>query len=282
MRALRLDAHYQNSVEVDLCQACRLVWFDERESLRLSGLGWIQLLGAMQQDAAATAAWAGRPLGCAHCRKPLRSQANVTRYGRFVSNRCAAGHGTLQSQALLLAERGLVRAPTAHERAAVVAERRQWLCLNCGGAIGGDAGDCPWCNTAVLMYDLPRLADSLRPHAAYRDNVDQGGLGAWACHACGHALDPTRQAVCSQCMHPVLALAAADLRPVLARLEQEWQVWKQTLRPVPERAPPPLPPAPLDVLADWNQRPRSPSWLQWLPWAMVFGVLVAVNRWWPW
>jgi DNA-directed RNA polymerase subunit RPC12/RpoP len=280
MRVHMLDAHYERQVEVDLCLDCRLVWFDKRESLRLSGLGWIELLGRLQHDKASLAPWAGKPLGCARCRKPLQAQANVTRYGRFVSNRCAAGHGTLQSQALLLAERGLVRGPTAHERAAVAAERRDWLCLNCGGPIDGDAVACSYCSTPVLMYDLPRLADSLRPHAAYRANVEQGRLDAWACRACGQALDPTREASCGQCRHPVLALAADDLRPVLARLEREWQGWKQGLHPVPDAVQPMSEGGDASFL--WHQSRQSPRGLQWLPWLLLLLVLLAVNRWWPW
>jgi DNA-directed RNA polymerase subunit RPC12/RpoP len=280
MRAEHLTAHYEKKVEVDLCHGCRLVWFDERESLRLSGLGWIELLGRLQHDTAAPAAWAGKPLGCARCRRPLQAQSNRTRYGRFFSNRCSAGHGTLQSQALLLAERGLVREPTAHERGAMAAEQRDWLCLNCGGPIGAGAARCAYCTTPVLMYDLPRLADSLRPHAAYRANVEQGRLDAWACHACGQALDPTRDAACAQCGHPVLALAAADLRPVLERLQREWQQWSQGLHPVPEPASPV--PAQGESAGPWPAPRRSPPSLQWLPWLIVLLVLFALRRWWPW
>jgi uncharacterized OB-fold protein len=233
MAARRLDAHYGQRVEIDVCAACRLVWFDERESLRLSGLGWIELLAQMQHDQAALAAWSGKPLGCARCRKPLRCEANTTRYGRFVANRCAAGHGTLQSQAMLLAERGLVRAPTVAEREAAQAEKREWACVNCGASVAWRASACAYCATPVLLYDLPRLADSLRPHAAYREAVEAGRTDAWLCHACGQVLDPTRDALCRQCGHPVLALAAAELRPVLMRLAEEWQEWRRTRHTVP-------------------------------------------------
>lgn len=280
MRAQLLDAHYDNKVEVDLCLECRLVWFDERESLRMSGLGWVELLNLLQHDAGSLAPWAGKPMGCARCRMPLQSQANVTRYGRFVANRCAAGHGTLQSEALLLAERGLVRGPTGRERDAITAERRQWLCLNCGAAISGDAKKCSHCNTPVLMYDLPRLADSLRPYAAYRLNVEHGRLDAWACHACGYSLDPTRNAACPQCTHPVLALAAADLRPVLAQLEAEWRIWRSKPRPVPVIEQGPAPPKE-DIAALFTQ----PVGVRWHRASVVLRVgiglaLALVVLWW--
>jgi DNA-directed RNA polymerase subunit RPC12/RpoP len=286
MAAQQFDAHYERRVEVDVCAPCRLVWFDGRESLRLSGLGWIELLSKMQHDDAALAAWAGKPLGCARCRKPLHSEANTTRYGRFVANRCAAGHGTLQSQAMLLAERGLVRAPTTVERAAAHVEKREWACLNCGAAVSGDATACDYCRTPVLLYDVPRLADSLRPHAAYRDNVEAGRTDAWPCHACGQVLDPTRDAVCRQCGHPVLALVAAELRPVLARLAQEWQLWQRTRHAVPEArasAAADKPPTAAERSAAWLMRsasrehPRAVS-----AWRVVIALVVVTVLWQMW
>jgi ribosomal protein L40E len=286
MHAQHLDAHYERRVEIDVCAPCRLVWFDERESLRLSGLGWIELLAQLQHDEASLAAWAGKALGCARCHRPLRSETNATRYGRFVANRCSAGHGTLQSQAMLLAERGLVRAPTAVERAAARAEPREWICLNCGAPIPGDATACAYCKTPVLLYDLPRLADSLRPHAAYRGNVEGGRTEAWACHACGQVLDPTRDALCRQCGHPVLAIMADELRPVLARLADEWRVWRRTRHAVPAigaSVATPKPPTVAERSAAWLMRPVSrdhPRAL--LAWRVVIALAVITMLWQMW
>jgi len=286
MHAQHLDAHYERRVEIDVCAPCRLVWFDERESLRLSGLGWIELLAQLQHDEASLAAWAGKALGCARCHRPLRSETNATRYGRFVANRCSAGHGTLQSQAMLLAERGLVRAPTAVERAAARAEQREWACLNCGATVPGEATACAYCKTPVLLYDLPRLADSLRPHAAYRENVEAGLTDAWPCHACGQVLDPTCDALCRQCGHPVLALVAAELRPVLARLADEWQVWRRTRHAVPESGADVATPKPQTVAersAAWLMRPVSrnhPRAL--LAWRVVIALVVITMLWQMW
>jgi DNA-directed RNA polymerase subunit RPC12/RpoP len=137
---------------------------------------------------------------------------------------------------MLLAERGLVRASTVAEREAAQAEQREWACVNCGASVAGQASACAYCTTPVLLYDLPRLADSLRPHAAYREAVDAGRTDAWPCHACGQVLDPTRDALCRQCGHPVLALVAAELRPVLACLAEEWQEWRRTRHAVPRAA----------------------------------------------
>ena len=184
MQVLHLDPATGGAVEVELCAPCRVVWFDERESLRLSGLGWVQLLLQMQHDHPAEHAWAGDKAGCITCGQPLAARSNQTKYGRFVVQSCAQGHGSLRSEATLLAERGLVREPSLGERAALSGERAQWSCLNCGAPFEGERA-CRFCTTPLLMVDVPRLATSLRPQAGERELPRSGLLRTWPCHACG-------------------------------------------------------------------------------------------------
>lgn len=230
LQVLQLPAHYQRQVAVDACMACRLVWFDEGESMRIVAPGWIALLSWLSGHGLAPRPWHGQALGCPHCAQPLQLRHDRTRYGRFVVQGCPSGHGSVQSWAALLARRGLVRAPTAAERAAMHHEPRAWACLNCGAprTDGADeraddrADDCAHCGTPALLVDLPRLADSLRPQAAERPTVSAGRLATWACHACGQTLDPTRQAACGSCGHPVMAPVLADLQPLLHALAAAW------------------------------------------------------------
>lgn len=212
------------NVEVELCVPCRLVWFDERESLQLSGLGWVELLRRLQHDEPAAHVWSGQPLGCLVCRKPLLTRNNQTKYGRFVVQACEQGHGTLRSEATLLAERGLVREPSLAERAAMQREPERFSCLNCGAAVEGQA-QCHFCRTPLMMADLPRLATALRPRSGARELPRSGQMQPWSCHACGQVLDPTRDAACPQCKHPVFAHRPEHLRPVLDALAAEWQQW---------------------------------------------------------
>lgn len=170
---------------------------------------------------AAARPWDGRPLACPRCRLALRVQHDLTRYGRFALHSCPAGHGSVQSLAALLARRGLVRPPTPAERVAMRSEPGAWACLNCGAPAAADADGCTHCGTPALLIDLPRQAGSLRPQAATRDPVDAGQRAVWACHACGHALDPTRQPACPQCGHLVMVPAIADLLPLLDALARD-------------------------------------------------------------
>jgi uncharacterized paraquat-inducible protein A len=163
-------------------------------------------------------------LACPHCRDPLQVRHDRTRYGRFVVQACPAGHGSVQSLAAVLARRGLVRPPTPAERAAMQAEPQAWACLNCGAPWSADATTCGHCATPALLVDLVRLADSLQPLAASREAASNGRWATWGCHACGQPLDPTREAACPRCSHPVMVPTLADLQPLLAALAAAWPV----------------------------------------------------------
>lgn len=225
-----LHAHTGRPVQVDHCAACRLVWFDRFESVQLSGLGWVELLRefTLGEDRGPAPP---RPadLGCPVCRASLRAVHNLSRWGRFPMLECPQGHGHLNSDAAVLAERGLVRPLLPPERAAIREQRRVLHCLSCGAAAefddaigrgsGGDA--CRWCASPFLVFDLPRLAQALQQRGA--DTApplrSAGSPLRWPCQACGTALDPSRSAACPQCGAGVLAPALRDLQPLLDAVE---------------------------------------------------------------
>jgi transposase-like protein len=109
MEAHDRGGHYGQRVPTDICPHCNLVWFDEFESVRLSGLGWGGLLRRMQAAMANATGPLKPQLDCPRCRLTLRPVSNLTRFGRFASLKCPRKHGHLQTFSLLLAERGMVR-----------------------------------------------------------------------------------------------------------------------------------------------------------------------------
>jgi hypothetical protein len=260
MRLLALRGHYGRQVVVDLCEPCRLVWFDTLESVNLAGRGWIELLRRLERAPAAEAPWQGRPLGCPRCRTRLQPVHNLTRFGRFAALECQpAGHGHLQSFALLLAERGLVRPLLPAERAALAGEARAALaaearaalpgearaapaagarpltCLNCGAPLHDSGGEaCTHCGSPLVMIDPPRLAAALRPRPGEPLPTPDGRLSAWHCAGCGQAIEPTRRSDCDRCGQLVVVPSLLALGPLLDVCEAEW--WKH------EQAPAPRPP----------------------------------------
>ncbi len=224
MRPLHLSTHRQTSMAVDHCTACRLVWFDELESVQLDGLGWVRLLREMEEGRTQPLADAAvaRP-ACPACALTLNTVQNRTRYGLFAALECPQRHGHLHSHSGLLAERGLVRPMGAAERRALAQEKHRLHCFNCGAPAASSDDHCSYCRTALVVLDLPRLAHSLRLRndALAPAPTTPGRHTVWPCRGCGAPLDPGRETSCSHCSHLVVAQELPDILPLLEAAEAE-------------------------------------------------------------
>jgi hypothetical protein len=228
LSVLNLEGHYGQSVEVDLCSTCHQVWFDSFESVRLSGLGWVQLLRQMLAAPKSQAVLA-QPMRCVRCAGALRGIRNLTRFGRTAAQECLRGHGQYQSFALLLAERGLVRPLTSRDRQVILEEDREISCLNCGAqVVGGMAAKatnsqetlCAYCESPLVVVDLQRLSEALLVRHGDAIDVQEAAQHlSWACTGCGQSLDPTRDTRCPHCDHSVALPNLAAVKPLLDRVE---------------------------------------------------------------
>lgn len=220
MRALMLEGHYGQRIEIDLCAHCHLLWIDELETVRLSGLGWIGLLRQMHIDSARQAQTLRLPLACPRCASVLKPVRNLTRFGRTAAHECPRRHGYFQTFALALAERGLVRPLRPRDRQALGSEGRALHCLSCGAPLDATGADaCGHCAGPLVVLDLPRLLASVMVRHALPLPADDARLARWSCRGCGDAVDPTRMSACERCGHAVVAPSLADAMPMLAALE---------------------------------------------------------------
>ena len=282
MQALILEGHYGQQIEVDRCDHCHLLWIDDLEAVRLSGLGWIDLLQSVHLAATEPSQALHLPLACPRCSLELKPVRNLTRFGRTAAHECPRRHGYFQTFGLMLAERGLVRPLGPRDRQTLRDEGRSLECLNCGASLADLRADaCSHCGSPVTVLDLPRLLASVMVRHAIALPTDGARPLNWSCRACGGAVDPTRSTVCEQCSHVVVAPSLDDAIPLL-----------RSLRPQLEqmRAPGPLP------MGERLRRPndhtetaffrhlvgparralhdRSQGWVAWL--------LLAVVVWWLW
>lgn len=220
LRHLALEGHYAKSVEVELCTACHLVWFDAFESVRLSGLGWVQLLRAMVLQPASRAVLPPN-MACVRCRNPLSAVRNQTRFGHTAALECAQGHGQLQTFSLLLAERGLLRQVLPADRSSLAQEGRALQCLQCGaGEHAPEASACAYCQSPLRMVDVPRLASALLVRHGDMLQLPPGANPlAMACRGCGHPLDPTTETACPRCDHALVWADWTSVRPLLDAVE---------------------------------------------------------------
>lgn len=309
MRALQLQGHYGKTVEIDLCPACHLVWFDSIEPARLAGAGLLALVGEM---AAAQQlphhALAGQP-PCPRCRGPVRAAHNLTRWGRSLHLECQQRHGAWQSFREFLAEKGLLRAQTSADRQRALQRDGALRCVNCGGDFGPADTLCPWCTSTPALVDVARLARALDPEDAAAGHAVRGtatrstalhcaACGApqpaepgWQCVACGatlaatglaeahravQALGPTLRAHAEKPLQHVVQQRLAAQQPALDRQRARA---RQSLRESEVRealVPWPDDPEPPRRLRDWFEgfSPLAVAVLLGLILVLLVGVLI--------
>ncbi len=213
MEAAVLAGHYGRTVEVDLCAGCHLVWFDSVEPARLSGPGMLELIGRMAEAQRLAHRTLDPQAGCPRCHGPLKRVHNRTRWGRSLHLECAAGHGTSQSFAEFLAEKGLLRPLGATERELLRRRGEALACVNCGAALDASDEACRWCGSVPSLIDVARLAAALDPEGATERHAVHAAVAqrtARQCLACGSALPPETALQCPQCGATLAASRLSD------------------------------------------------------------------------
>lgn len=202
MRKLGLAAHYQRTVEIDVCEPCSLIWFDDTESTRLAGPGLADLVrvihGAMQQP---------RPLqplpqtlNCPICVQALKRVSNVTRYGRIAQLECGEKHGAYQSFALFLAEKGYFRPFTWADIKQVLESGKRLSCFNCGATLESRPHqECQYCKSPVGLIDPARLASAIDSDRVAQPLQLLPAVEQTACPCCGGAIQLNAEMVCPHC-----------------------------------------------------------------------------------
>jgi uncharacterized protein YlaI len=148
--------------DVDLCAPCNLIWFDRGEDLSLAGESVIALFRTIGAAGAAR-----NPLvstyTCPRCRHALALTHDIVRTGRFAYWRCPQGDGRLIAFGQFLAEKNLVRLPSAAELAKLRATVREVSCSQCGAPIDlATQSACSHCGAAVMLVDPAAIAAALR------------------------------------------------------------------------------------------------------------------------
>jgi len=235
MRVLDLSGHYQRRVQVDTCAHCCLVWFDGTESVRLAGPGIAEFVneihGAMQAGGDhAHAVSLARVQSCPVCKSALKTVSNRTRFGRTTQMECPEGHGYYQTYILYLAEKGFVRPLAWADIRSLLAAGKKLFCADCGYPLPDRPVDeCPACKSAVEVIDPTRLAMAIDRHEASSVQAATA-VDQHKCHACGGAVDQSREIYCSHCHAPVLRHDTADAATAAANASAMAQAAAQAQR----------------------------------------------------
>jgi len=169
MMPLALEGHLGTTIDIDVCAACRTIWFDRFEELRLTPQATLKVFGVISESADRPAAPLPTALHCPRCNARLLLTHDIQRNTRFQYWRCDGGHGRLITFIDFLREKDFVRPLTPQQ----IVELRQNIqainCSNCGAAINLLTDSvCPHCGSALSILDLPqmaRMAGKLAPDA---------------------------------------------------------------------------------------------------------------------
>jgi Zn-finger nucleic acid-binding protein len=159
MDTVGLAARYGRQVQVDVCDGCGGLWFDNAESQQLSPGATLTLLARLTLRP--SRAVQGRS-PCPRCRQTLLDVQDQQRATKFSYRRCPAAHGRFITAYHFLREKHLVRELTSAEIDEVRARIQQVNCVNCGAPVAlSGALACGHCGTPVSMVDPQQLRREL-------------------------------------------------------------------------------------------------------------------------
>jgi hypothetical protein len=158
MTTLTLDGHLGTKVELDLCTACQVIWFDRLESLRLSPGATLSLFRMIGEGKPTSPPPLNDPLKCPRCDLRLLMTNDRQRNTPFRYRRCAREHGRLITFFDFLREKDFVRPLSPQQLAELRANVQTANCSNCGAPIDlTHASACAHCATPVSMLDLKQI-----------------------------------------------------------------------------------------------------------------------------
>ena len=159
---LELGARLGTTLDIDLCQACRAIWFDRYEDLRMAPAATLKVFGIVSEPSSAPAAPLTGALRCPRCQGRLLLTHDIQRTTPFRYWRCDAGHGRLMAYIDFLREKDFVRPLTPQQLDELRQNVQTINCSNCGAAIDlAKDSACAHCGSAMSMLDLQQMARTI-------------------------------------------------------------------------------------------------------------------------
>jgi hypothetical protein len=162
MMHLELGARLGSTLEIDLCHACRAIWFDQYEDLRLSPAATLKVFGIISEHGSAPTRPLSGALRCPRCQARLLLTHDIQRVTPFKYWRCDSGHGRLMAFIDFLREKDFIRPLSPHQLNELRQNVQTINCSNCGGSIDlGKDSVCAHCGSAVSMLDLQQMTKTI-------------------------------------------------------------------------------------------------------------------------
>ena len=162
MTPLELGARLGATVDIDLCQTCRAIWFDPYEDLRLAPAATLKVFGIISEQSKGAATPLTGALRCPRCQGRLLLTHDLQHTTPFQYWRCDAGHGRLMAYIDFLREKDFIRPLTPQQLDQLRQNVQTINCSNCGAAIDlAKDSVCSHCGSAVSMLDLQQMARTI-------------------------------------------------------------------------------------------------------------------------
>ena len=162
MTPLELGARLGSRLDIDLCPACRAIWFDRYEDLQMAPAATLKVFGIISEQTGAPAIQLTGTLRCPRCQGRLLLTHDIQRTTPFRYWRCDAGHGRLMAYIDFLREKDFVRPLTSQQLDELRQNVQTINCSNCGAAIDlAKDSVCAHCGSAVSMLDLKQMARTI-------------------------------------------------------------------------------------------------------------------------
>ena len=160
MTARTVDGHLGRTVDIDVCPACHVFWFDQHESLQLSPGGTLALFTVIGSEVSATRQAVNPVTKCPRCNSQLVPTHDMQRNVGFQYRRCPHGHGRLTTWFDFLREKNFVRPLSADQLTALRQNVRSVNCSNCGAPVDlANTSACAHCGSPLSMLDLQQAGD---------------------------------------------------------------------------------------------------------------------------
>jgi transposase-like protein len=166
MQVRALPGNNGQTIELDLCFHCQGMWIDPQENLKLSAAGVAELFRLLHEQRTAAHQPLATAVHCPRCSGALTQGFDVVRSGRYITYRCARGHGRFSAFSSFMIEKGFVRLLTRPEIDDLARRVDVIHCSSCGAPVDLRKDHaCPHCRSAFSLLDPKAVERALQGYA---------------------------------------------------------------------------------------------------------------------
>jgi Zn-finger nucleic acid-binding protein/DNA-directed RNA polymerase subunit RPC12/RpoP len=170
MTLQKFPGQYGQTVAIDACQNCSMLWFDKGESAKLAPDGVVELFQMISAKSGQNQfSHLSDRLGCTRCGLKLLPVTDKVITGAFNYFACEADHGRLISFYQFLIEKRFVRLLQPAEISRLAIDVKQIKCSSCGAPVDlVKQSACGYCRSPIAVFDRDAAKNAIDHYLAQR------------------------------------------------------------------------------------------------------------------